>query len=164
MANNTLDILGRKPQVVTQAYTSDNFQLVVGGRDNAFMLLQNANINYAQTISRIYDLESAEYMAYVASRPEGNLTMQNVVTDLDNLVTFLQKYGDVCNADDSLVMSIKSRKGAQGLCAAMEGSLTFNYPVLTSAVFSVSVNDYLVTNNMAMIFASATPGGGRAGR
>jgi len=99
MADTSVDILGRKPQTVGLAYSSDSFQIAVAGNDNDFMLVQNMSFNYAQNVTRLFDLENADFQAYVASRPQGQLSLANVITNLDNMITFLQTYGDVCQAN-----------------------------------------------------------------
>ena len=164
-ANNTLDIFGRIPQTVGQAYSSDSFQIAIAGRDHDFMLVQNLAWNYAQNITRIFDLESADYQAYVSSRPQGQLTIANVVTNLDSAIEFMQKYGDVCQADTdkNIVISIEGRAEDTGLCRIQGGSLSFSQPVLTAANTSIAVADYMVNNNMTFIFAGVKPGGATGG-
>jgi hypothetical protein len=165
MADATLDILGRRPQVIGQAYSSDAFQIVIAGQDQSFMLVQNLNFNYAQNVTRLFDLENADFQAYVASRPQGQMTLSNVVTDLDNLITFLQKYGDPCTAAEgkNITIEIQGRENEQGICQKQGGSISFSQPVLISTAMSIAVADYIVNNNMALIFASAASGGRTSG-
>lgn len=166
MADATLDLLGRKPQTVGRAYSSDSFQIVVAGEDQStYLLLQGLNFNYAQNVTRLFDLEQADFQAYVASRPQGQMTMTNVVTDLDNLITFLQKYGDPCQAEEgkNIVIEINGRPNDQGICQRQGGSISFSQPVLISTALSIAVADYIVNNNMAFIFASAKSGGKSTG-
>lgn len=165
MADGTLDILGRRSQVFKTSYSSDDFQLVIGGADNPFMVLNNLAWNYSQNVTRLFDLEDANYQALVASRPQGQMTIADVVTNFEDLITFMQRYGDPCAAETSknIVVEIKGRDNDQGLCRAQRGSMVFSQPVLVSAALSISVQDYMVNNNMAFIFASARSGGGGSG-
>lgn len=160
MANGSLDILGRKPQVIGRAYSSDAFQIAISGPNHDFMLVQNLTIAYAQNVTRLFDLENSEFQAYVASRPQGQMTLANVVTNLDSMVTFMQTYGDVCQADTNknIVISITGR-GSGSLCKAEGGSISLSHPVLTSSTLSLSVADYIISNQMGFIFASENSGG-----
>lgn len=160
MADGSVDILGRKPQTVSLAYSSDSFQIAVAGQDNDFLLVQNMNFNYAQNVTRLFDLENADFQAYVSSRPQGQMTIANVVTNLDSMITFMQNYGDVCSADTgkSITVSI-DRKNDRGLCRQETGSISLSQPILISTALSIAVADYIVNNNMACIFASAITGG-----
>ena len=161
MADGTLDILGRKPQIVGKAYSSDTMEVAVAGDDHDFMLVQNLNWNYAQNVTRLFDLENAEFQAYVASRPQGQLTFANVVTNLDSMIDFLQTYGDVCSADTNknIQIQIRGRETGTGLCREQGGSLRFTQPVLISTAMSIAVADYIVNNNMAFLFASCQSAG-----
>lgn len=161
--NGTTDILGRKPQVVGRAYSSDSFNITVSGaNDHDFMLIQNLNFTYGQSVTRLFDLENAEFQAYVSARPQGTMTMANVVTNLSSLVSFMQRYGDVCSADDPKTMTISlSRREGGSLCKAEQGALVLSYPVLVNAAMGIAVADYIVTNTMEFIFASASVDGER---
>lgn len=165
MADGTVDILGRKAQVIGRAYSSDSFQIAVAGDDHDFMLVQNLNFNYAQNVTRLFDLENAEFQAYVASRPQGQLTLANVVTNLNSMIDFLQMYGDVCSADTNknIQVEIQGRENNDGLCRVEGGSVRFTQPVLISTAMSIAVADYIVNNNMAFIFASAQSAGSTTG-
>ena len=164
-ANGTLDILGRTPQVVGRAYSSDEVEIAIAARDHQFMLVQNLNFNYTQAVTRLFDLENSEFQAYVASRPQGNMAVANIVSDLDAMIEFLQKYGDVCqvDTDKEIVIEINGREADSGLCRKQGGSLTFAQPVLVSTTMSIAVADYVINNNMAFIFAAVKSGGAVAG-
>ena len=124
------------------------------------MLVQNLNMNYSQNVTRLFDLENADFQAYVASRPQGQMTLANVVTNLDKMIDFLQTYGDVCQAETNKNILIEIQdKNDDGLCRTQDGSLTFSQPVLISTAMSIAVADYVVNNNMAFIFASVKSAG-----
>lgn len=165
MANGSLDILGRRPQVVKRAYSSDELQIVIAGPDHDFMLVQNMAMGYQQNVTRLYDLENADFQAYVASRPQGQLTVGNVVTNLDSMLQFMQQYGDVCEAETgkNIVVSLEGKGNDRGLCRQQGGSISFSQPVLVSTSLSVAVADYVVNSQMAFIFASALPAGNTGG-
>lgn len=164
MPSTANDILGRKPQTVRRAYSSDDFQIAIAGSDQDFMLVQQFGFNYAQQVTRLFDLENADFQAYVASRPQGQMTIANIITEIDNMVTFMQRYGDVCSAEQgkNITVSVEGR-GGDGMCRRAGGSLTFSQPVLVSTSVAMSVADYLITNNMAFIFASVSHGGATGG-
>jgi len=165
MADATVDILGRKPQTVGRAYSSDSFQIAVAGQDHDFMLVQNMSFNYAQNVTRLFDLENANFQAYVASRPQGQMTLANIVTNLDNMINFMQTYGDICQADTgkNITVSIQGRSADTGLCKRQGGSISLSQPVLVSTSMAIAVADYIVSSNMAFIFASARSGGRTTG-
>lgn len=160
-----VDILGRTPQTVKRAYSSDDFQIVIAGQDQDFMLVQNLAFNYAQNVTRLFDLEDADFQAYVASRPQGQMTISNVVTNLSNLISFLQKYGDPCSAEEgkNITVEIRGRANQTGICQPQGGSVVFSQPVLISTAMAIAVADYIVNNNMAFIFASVSDGGRTSG-
>lgn len=155
-----MDILGRRPQVVGKAYSADHFQIAVAGTDHDFLIVQNVNFNYAQNVTRLFDLENAEFEAYVAARPQGQLTMANVVANLQSLIDFMQTYGDVCAASSqkNITIEVQGQQGGE-LCNQPGGSISFTHPVLVSTALTIAVGDYVVNNNMAFIFASALSAG-----
>ena len=165
MADGTLDILGRKPQTIGRAYSSDTFQIAVAGQDHDFMLVQSMNFNYSQNVTRLFDLENADFQAYVASRPQGQMTLANVVTNLTSMIEFMQTYGDVCTADTNknIMLEVQGRAADKGLCRVEGGSISFAQPVLISTAMSIAVSDYVINNNMAFLFASAKHAGRTAG-
>lgn len=165
MLNASQDILGRKPQTIGRAYSSDVFQLAVAGEDHDFMLVQNAAFTYGQQVTRLFDLENSDFQAYVASRPQGQMTMSNVVTNLNSMIAFMQTYGDVCTADTNknILIEIQGRTEDVGLCRVEGGSVSFAQPVLISTAMSIAVSDYVVNNNMAFLFASVKTAGSTQG-
>ncbi len=162
--SGTKDILGRTKQVVNNAFSSDQFQIGISGSDKQFMLVQNFEFQYAQQVTRVFDLESAEYQAYVASRPQGQMTISNVVAKLGPLLDFMQEYGDVCAVENkNIVITLEGRGADNGLCRQQGGSLSFSQPVLISTAMSIAVADYMVNNNMEFIFAAVVPAGSTEG-
>ena len=150
------DILGRRPQTVKQAYSSDQMIVVLAGINKAAMLVQNAGISYGQAVTRMFDLEDPNFQAYVAARPQGQLTLNNIVTDVDGLKTFTQTYGDVCQSgSESKTMLITVGDNSGQSCGIKSGTISLSQPVLVNMALSISVADYIVNNNMGFLFASA---------
>lgn len=154
------DILGRKTQTVSKVYSSDSVQIAIADEDDGFLLVQNINYNYQQNVTRLFDLEDAEFQAYVASRPQGQLTMANVVANFDELINFTQKYGDPCQSSENrnIVIEIQGNDEGSEICQTPSGSVSFSFPVLISTAMSIAVADYVVNNQMSFIFASLSSG------
>lgn len=167
------NIFGRRQQVVKEAYTSDQFSIAItggqslrgnGSGDN-FILVQGVEINTSQNVTRLFDLENAEYMAFIGSRPEGNMSLNGAITNFDQMIDFTQEYGDVCkvvgNSETggrSIFVEISS-KDDDVSCNFEGGALTLMFPVLVSQNLAVRVQDYVISSAMQLIFADLRPGG-----
>lgn len=161
---NGVDILGRQSQVIGRAYSADSFRIAIAGQDQGFMLVQNLQYGYQQNVTRVFDLENSEFQAYFAARPQGQMTINNIVTDMANMISFTQLYGDVCSADTSKNMLVSIERRADGtLCQQEGGTLVFTQPVLVSATGGIATADYMITSTMAFLFASLVPGGAIGG-
>jgi hypothetical protein len=160
------DLMGRTDQRIGRAYSSDNVAVTFNvdqlgtnlGIDH--LIAQNVGWGYQQAITRLFDLTDSQFQAYVSARPQGSLTLAHVVSEFTALVTFMQQYGNVCNASENGIEVAM----AGTICdiedqASVENSagVHFSYPVLTAAQMAIGVNDYLLTNNMTFMFASAKP-------
>lgn len=160
MASGSLDILGRSPQVVQNAYTSDAFRIAIAGPDHGFMMVQRVDFSYGQQVSRIFDLEDANFQAYVAARPQGQFSISNIVADIESMVSFMQTYGDVCSATSGKNITFAvERRSESGICKPQSGSLSFSQPVLVNAALGVATADYLINQQMGFLFASVNYGG-----
>jgi hypothetical protein len=160
------DLIGRTEQRIGRAYSSDNVAVTFNvdnlgenlGVDH--LIAQNVGWGYNQNVTRLFDLTDSRFQAYVSTRPQGTLTMAHVVSEFQALVTFMQQYGDVCNASNN------------GIDVALAGTVCdfetdqtqlnsagvhFSYPVLTASQMAMGVNDYLLTNSMTFIFAAVKP-------
>jgi hypothetical protein len=147
MANN---VFGRQGGNIKGAFSADTLKLQIGGDSD--LLVQNLRVQYAQQVSKIYDLSNATPADayYVAGRADGQASMQKVMGPSASVGGFYAKFGDPCNTDrGNMVLS-----GTFGCSGAAQGStsVTLEKPVVTSFGMAVNANDVLITEDTSLIF------------
>lgn len=116
---------------------------------NAGLIVQNLVIQYAQTITRLFALESG-LIYFVAGRTDGNMELQHVVGPQGIASGFIRQYGDVCNVQGALAFSAAGGCGAQ----EFDASIVVSNPVINSLNLQVNSNDMIIGSGMRMMFTS----------
>ena len=120
------------------------------------MLAQNANLVYAQQVTRIFEL-SSNRQYYVAGRPSGNISMTRIVGPIQVTNRFTTKFGDVCNAaKNTLNLSAAAGCAPIGSGAFNSGtggvSYTATNVVITQLGIQVGAQDMLISESFQMMF------------
>ena len=125
-------------------------------------LVQNFNINYAQNLTRLYDLTDTAAVYYVAGRTQGSLALGRVLGPAQISSEFYSKYGNVCNAEDNDI----EFSMAAGLCENANAStsrLTTKYVVLNNIAASSDAGSMIINEQVAGMFGSLERGDGTVG-
>ncbi len=146
------DIFGRVKQQVTHGWTSDAVTLTFANPNNKPIFVQNIRYNYQQPVSRIYDLGDPKTIAMVSPRPQGGMAIGHIMADWATTKAFLQSHSDVCNPQ---AITVNYNRGQQGgKCGGVASSVNFDDCVITGITMAVSVDNYLLTNDTELVFAS----------
>ena len=148
MADN---VFGRQGGNIKGAFSADTLKLQIGGKSD--LLVQNLRVQYAQQVSKIYDLSNATPADayYVAGRADGQASMQKVMGPNATVKDFYSQFGDPCNANrGNLVLSGSFGCGGGG--SGTNTAVTLEKPVVTSFGMAVNANDVLITEDTSLIF------------
>ena len=114
------------------------------------MLVQNLNVGYQQQINRLWELGSQKQY-YIAGRTGGNFTIAKLAGPSSGLATFVETYGDVCNANTNTI----SFNYSGGWCSGgTTGNMQLHHAVIENVGVSVASNDMIVNQNVTGMFAS----------
>ena len=124
--------------------------LTLGGGDQGGIkgaLVQNINVNYSRSVSRIWELGSDDTY-YVVGHTEGQASLSRIIGKADGDI--LDALADVCKAKDSVL----NMSGTADLCEG-EGvfAITLTGPVLISRSFSAEANQFVITSQSALMFS-----------
>lgn len=157
------DILGRAEQTYAGTFSSDeasiSFPLLDPGVDAAEFaagdygfVMQNVSLNYQQPISRIRDLRSSGVLI-VAGPATGNGEMGAVLVARGAFSSFLQVYGNPCNAK---AKSMQIAMG-NGLCSGDGAAAGAGRPIVLDAGFVVLSGFGVGMNSQNFMVQSSIP-------
>lgn len=123
----------------------------------AGLLTQNAQFNYSQQISRLYEVGS-NYTFFIAGRTQGSLSMARVLGPRKIQTQFYKNYGNVCNAANNNI-TIKMATGCatgSGAGIGTLGAIAFNVNncVIVSLGMSVGAQDMIINEQFQMMFVA----------
>lgn len=160
------DIFGLPIQTIGPVYRPQNVRVTFAGSTAApRMIVQNFTYSYNKNTTRLFDLTVPEMMAYVESRPQGNMTIQHAMIDAQNMKAFMTQYGDICQSGNNVMIVDTTSKADCIVDQAASGGITtttssasynFHYPTLMGVQASISVNDYLLMQAMNFMFTSVS--------
>ena len=144
------DLFGRTDTKLDGAMSSDATRVTFAGLTGTGLLLQNLNINYKQTITRLYALDTP-YTYFVAGRTDGNMKAGQVVGPKGVVTSFYQRYADVCNTTGNMQM-----RAVAGCHADANSSmvLTVTNPVIETFGVSMDSQNMMINVNLDMTFVS----------
>lgn len=149
------DLFGRSNLKVGGAISADATKVAFGSAgENGVtgMLMQNVNIQYRQTITRLYALETTDTY-FVAGRTEGNMSVGQVIGPVAITTEFYKTYSDVCNTQKNMTMT------ANAGCTSNANynnkmTLTVVGPVIEEFGLGVATSDMLINVNLKLQFVS----------
>ena len=133
------------------------------------ILLQNIGLNYAQNISRIYEIGnfgSTPHVYYVGGRSQGTMQLGHVVGPGVSIAAFYTKYSDVCQANtNSIVLDLTQSTcglgpppliAAPGVTGVSNTGLVYTakFVVLTQIGMTVNANDLVINENSQSMFSN----------
>jgi hypothetical protein len=141
---------------------------LVSADAQALGIITQVNIQYQQSINRIFDLNRSNKnadkapMYYIGGRAQGTLTIGRLLgpkSDCD----FYEKFGDVCKIQPQINMEFAGgNPGAAGQDpnAVLQGcgdkntkTYSIKQPVLTGIGISQNAQDFMINENVTMMFA-----------
>lgn len=144
---------------------------LVSAEAQALGIITQVNIQYQQSISRIFDLNRSNKnadkapMYYIGGRAQGTLTIGRLLgpkTDCE----FYKLYGDVCTIQPQINMEFAGgNPGAanQNPNDVLKGcgdnntkKYSIKQPVLTGIGISQNAQDFMINENITMMFADMT--------
>lgn len=149
------EIFSRSQQVFAGAFPVDGARVSFSGQDGNILgvglLTQNLTYSYQQPITVLYELGSNNgYM--VAGRARGNAGMARVLGPRPLLKNFYVQYGNVCNAaSNHLALQLSAAACTNGP-GTISATLGMNYAVITSVGGSITSENSLFSENVAVTF------------
>lgn len=113
------------------------------------MLVQNFAINYAQNVTRLWEV-GTQKTYFFAGRTQGSINIKRIIGNKGTSSAFIKQYGDVCNmAGNHLSVSMEAG------CSAAEkrGSLTAAACVITAVAYSIAAADMIINEDVTLMFA-----------
>ena len=115
------------------------------------LLIQNLSIQYAQAVTRFYDLASSN-IYYIGGRTQGNVGLGRIIGPAGLASTMYMQLGDICKAKDNDIVFSLGEKGCDG--AAVKNKYTCKFCLLNNIQLSVAAGDMIVNEQAAMMFSS----------
>jgi len=136
-------------QVHKGSFKADNLTLQLGDSKTAGFMVQNANFQFAQQVSMLYEVGSAN-VYYVGGRAQGAGTFGAILGPSalsDKLIT---TFSDLCKPAD-MVLKMASKD-----CNSAENGVDHTYEiidaVLTTIAFSTSAQEVVINQQLQFIF------------
>lgn len=146
------DIFKREPIKNLNIAKAENMGLVLDGATKDLFYVQQVQWNYAQRISRLFDLAHPDSMLYVSARPEGALSIVHAVSDAKTILNIFEKLGSVCDATKNTISTtFPDAKNCEKRNNATK--ISFMHCLLSSVGVSQSVQDYVINDSMQIMFS-----------
>ena len=129
-------------------FRADQLKLTFGGVDVAGFLVQNVQFQYAQQVTMLYEIGSAN-VYYVGGRAQGSATLARVIGPAPLGATFIQQFNDLCEPQDI-------NFNASGGCRGGGSNYTLEDAVLTTIAVSVTSQETLINEQLQFIFIDLT--------
>ncbi len=133
-------------QVHNGSFRADYLKLNFGGSDVSGFLVQNVQFQYAQQVSMLYEIGSAN-VYYVGGRAQGSATLARVLGPQAATGDFINRFNDLCNPQD---IGFSASSG----CANTGGSVSYTLidAVLTAVSVSVTSQEVVINEQLQFIF------------
>ena len=151
-----MDIFNRNASNLAGVFVADAAKLVLAG--SLGVLVQQMQINYAQTITRLYEVganaaNGASNTYYVGGRTNGQMSLNRVVGPSNSITTFYTQYGDVCKANKNQInLTLTQTDCSTGSKGATD--YTVAAAVITNVSVGVAAQDMLITDSSQLMFSS----------
>lgn len=130
-------------------FSSDGAK-VTFGPFNAGMLVQQIQWQYAQNITRLYEVGSDE-IYLVAGRTQGQATVSRILGPRALAIAFYTQFGDVCQAQGNNIQ-FRARTGCGGDRAGGNQKIKMKHAVIQSLGGSVAAQDMIINETLSLMF------------
>lgn len=147
-----MDLFSRSSDSFGGSFAADSAKLVFPGMGGEFgMLVQQMQAQYSQQLSKIYEVGSNKFY-YVAGRTTGGLNINRIDGPVKLGRTFLEKFGNVCNAgSNNMSFQLTSGCGAGG---GSNTTYTAKFVVVQAVTIAVASQDMMINNGIQAMFGS----------
>ena len=145
---------------------------MTAGLDVPLGLVTNVNINYAQTVNRLFDMNmdfrrsnNSSPMYYIGGRAQGTATIGRILGPKNDngggadYCKFYREYGNVCGIHKSILFTfaaddaVRQDGGADSTCEKVDMKFTIIDPLMTNIGITQSANDVIINENVTLMFA-----------
>ena len=153
----------RSKGAVGGVYKGTLVALTLGGADLAAKgsLVQSINITYNRNVNRIWELGSQDTY-YILGHTEGTAQLSRIIGRADTDI--LDKLADACTSVNQVISMSAAGPAAAGEAPCPGGEIDFDItisgPVLISRSFSISADNFLITEGASLMFSSLSKGTG----
>lgn len=152
------DVFNRQNDSFGGSFSADGARMLFampqsGSAFETGMLVQQLSVQYAQQITRLYEISSnAIYL--VGGRTSGNGTLSRVLGPKKIAKQFYLTYGDMCNAAKNTLQF----EAAAGCGQAFSDNVAIHcrFVLVQQLAFNVNAGDMMINEQMAMMFSSMT--------
>lgn len=149
------DIFNRTAKTTGAGFSIDKAKLNFSGMEGeGALLIQNVKIQYNQRITTVYDLADNTQVYYVAGKAEGVLQLGKLVGSAGIIKEFYIKYGDVCLPSENVTLTALAGCTAGTSGGVTTGTITIRSPIITDFGLSMTIEDGMVSEQVALRFAS----------
>lgn len=142
------------------AFTAEK-GLIVPNNGLTGVLMQNFQIQYGQSVSRIYELGAQGQptnIYYIGGRASGSLSVAHVIGPGISMKLFYDNFSDVCNARNNdckieLAANACGFPGQNGVLAGGTFSYKAKFCVLMSIGLSVASADFVINQQAQLMFS-----------
>ena len=149
------DVYAKQKTYHGGSFSSDSAALTVAGVQLG--IVQNAQIQFAQAIARVYDVGNAGKSGevpvwYVGGRAQGQATLARILgPQSSGLFDFYNRMGNVCEPQS---MSFTFKAGCSGSGGGGSTTYRITSAVMVNVGISVGAQDMIVNENVSLMFAN----------
>jgi hypothetical protein len=127
--------------------------LLVPNRGLTGILMQNLQLQYAQSVNRIYEIGIAGQTTnvyYISGRAQGNVSSNHIVGPGTQMKAFYDNFGDVCSAGQNDLAIVVGPDLCQG---STQLSYTAKFCVLVNVGLAFAAQDFVINTNSNLMFS-----------
>jgi hypothetical protein len=147
------DLFNRNVSNLAGVFTADQAKLQWGALPTG-ALVQQLNIQYAQTVTRLYGVgETDQY--YVGGRTNGQMSVNRVIGPAGSSKTFYATFGDVCKSvGRNIKLQLTQTDCSNTQTSAGPSTYTMDNCVITQVSVGVAAQDMIIGENTNIMYTS----------
>ncbi len=130
--------------------------LLTPNRGLTGVLMQGMQINYAQSVTRIYEIGQAgktSNVYYIGGRAQGSLSVNHIIGPALTMQEFYNNFSDVCQArSNSIEIVLQANCG--DTTASQKIVYTAKYCVLVNVGLSLNSQEFVIGNSSQLMFSN----------
>jgi len=151
------EIFNRTAPTLAGVFSADLVRVTLSG-GIADTLMQSLNFNYAQQVTRLYEVGSTN-VYYVSGRTSGQAQLGRVVGPSAAIAQLYTTYGDVCNGKtNNLQFEVQGAQcsggGVAGTTTGGNLTITCKYCVLVQVGLATQAQEMIITESSQMMFSA----------